>query len=105
MNDSFYQKCLISSEYYPLFVETVRLDVQKLYRQGRKYDFISLSKTTHRLKGMFALLNLFLGQELCEVLEQHIANINTSEIKKSIHHINLFVSTLVQQGEKGYDKN
>lgn len=69
INSSFYQRPLIPSEYYHLFVETVLLDSEKLYRQEQEYDFISLSQTAHRLKGIFALLNLFLGQRLCEILE------------------------------------
>ncbi|MGG7668303.1 phosphotransferase RcsD [Yersinia sp. J1] len=97
-NISGYEQQLKSSDYYALFVETVPVDLKKLYTEAQQRDFISLSQTAHRLKGVFAMLNLVLGKQLCETLEQHIANGDQLKIETSISQIDSFVSRLLQQG-------
>lgn len=94
----FYEKQLKSSDYYQLFVETVPEDLEKLYNENQRRDFTSLSQTAHRLKGVFAMLNLTPGKQLCETLEQHIAAGDVLMITENINHIDSFVSRLLQQG-------
>ncbi|CNB92512.1 phosphotransferase RcsD [Yersinia alsatica] len=93
-----YEQQLKSSDYYSLFVETVPVDLKKLYTELQQRDFISLSQTAHRLKGVFAMLNLLLGKQLCETLEQHIADGDRLKIENSISQIDSFVTRLLQQG-------
>ncbi|MFA3761697.1 phosphotransferase RcsD [Yersinia sp. 2466 StPb PI] len=93
-----YEQQLKSSDYYSLFVETVPVDLKKLYTEVQQRDFISLSQTAHRLKGVFAMLNLILGKQLCETLEQHIADGDRLKIENSISQIDSFVTRLLQQG-------
>ncbi|CNH82236.1 MULTISPECIES: phosphotransferase RcsD [Yersinia] len=95
---SAYEQQLKSSDYYSLFVETVPVDLKKLYTELQQHDFISLSQTAHRLKGVFAMLNLLLGKQLCETLEQHIADGDRLKIENSISQIDSFVTRLLQQG-------
>jgi two-component system sensor histidine kinase RcsD len=95
---SAYEQQLKSSDYYSLFVETVPVDLKKLYTELQQRDFISLSQTAHRLKGVFAMLNLILGKQLCETLEQHIADGDRLKIENSISQIDSFVTRLLQQG-------
>lgn len=95
---SVYEQQLKSSDYYSLFVETVPVDLKKLYTEVQQRDFISLSQTAHRLKGVFAMLNLVLGKQLCETLEQHIADGDRLKIENSISQIDSFVTRLLQQG-------
>lgn len=94
----FYEKQLKSSDYYQLFVETVPEDLEKLYNENQRRDFTSLSQTAHRLKGVFAMLNLTPGKHLCETLEQHIVAGDVLMITDNINHIDSFVSRLLQQG-------
>ncbi|CNH83412.1 phosphotransferase RcsD [Yersinia ruckeri] len=93
-----YEQQLKSSDYYALFVETVPVDLKKLYTEAQQRDLLSLSQTAHRLKGVFAMLNLVLGKQLCEKLEQHIANGDQLKIENSISQIDSFVARLLQQG-------
>jgi two-component system sensor histidine kinase RcsD len=95
---SVYRQQLKYSDYYSLFVETVPVDLKKLYTELRQRDFISISQTTHRLKGVFAMLNLVLGKKLCETLELHIADGDRLKIENSISQIDSFVTRLLQQG-------
>lgn len=95
---SAYEQQLKSSDYYSLFVETVPVDLKKLYTELQQRDFISLSQTAHRLKGVFAMLNLLIGKQLCETLEQHIADGDRLKIENSISQIDSFVTRLLQQG-------
>lgn len=94
----FYEKQLKSSDYYQLFVETVPEDLEKLYNENQRRDFTSLSQTAHRLKGVFAMLNLTPGKQLCESLEQHIVTGDVLMIADNINQIDAFVSRLQQQG-------
>ncbi|ADW72917.1 MULTISPECIES: phosphotransferase RcsD [Rahnella] len=93
-----YEKQLKSSDYYQLFVETVPEDLEKLYNENQRRDFTSLSQTAHRLKGVFAMLNLTPGKQMCESLEQYIADGDALQITETINHIDSFVSRLLQQG-------
>ncbi|MGE4798899.1 phosphotransferase RcsD [Yersinia hibernica] len=95
---SAYEQQLKSSDYYSLFVETVPVDLKKLYTELKQRDFISLSQTAHRLKGVFAMLNLLVGKQLCETLEQHIADGDRLKIENSISQIDSFITRLLQQG-------
>lgn len=92
-----YEKQLRSSDYYSLFINTVPEDVKKLYTEADNNDFAALSQTTHRLKGVFAILNLLSGKLLCESLEQHIADGDALKIENNISQIDLFVSRLLLQ--------
>jgi two-component system sensor histidine kinase RcsD len=99
INDvEFYEKQLKSSDYYQLFVETVPEDLEKLYNESQHCDFASLSQTAHRLKGVFAMLNLTPGKHLCETLEHHIAEGDVFMTADIISQINSFVSRLLHQG-------
>ncbi len=93
-----YEKHLKSSDYYQLFVETVPEDLEKLYNENQRRDFTSLSQTAHRLKGVFAMLNLTPGKQMCEELEQYIADGDALQITETINLIDSFVSRLLQQG-------
>ncbi|KQN46966.1 tRNA(5-methylaminomethyl-2-thiouridylate) methyltransferase [Serratia sp. Leaf50] len=93
-----YVKQLLASDYYPLFVDTVPEDIEKLYNENQRRDFTSLSQTAHRLKGVFAMLNLTPGKQLCEKLEQHLAEGEVLMISDNINQIDSFVSRLLQQG-------
>lgn len=93
-----YERQLKSSDYYSLFVETVPVDLKKLYTELQQGDLTSLSQTVHRLKGVFAMLNLVLGKQLCETLEQHIADGDRLKIENSISQIDSFITRLLQEG-------
>ncbi|NMP27281.1 phosphotransferase RcsD [Rahnella sp. SAP-1] len=93
-----YVKQLRSSDYYQLFVDTVPEDIEKLYNENQRRDFTSLSQTAHRLKGVFAMLNIIPGKQMCEKLEQHLAKGEVLMISDNINQIDSFVSRLLQQG-------
>ncbi|ERT12827.1 phosphotransferase RcsD [Photorhabdus temperata subsp. temperata] len=93
-----YQKQLANSDYRQLFIETVPIDINKLYTDIEQYDLVSLSQTAHRLKGVFAMLDLEFLKLSCETLEQRITDSNKIEIKNSISHIDAIVKQLLQQG-------
>ena len=92
-----------SEDYYSLFVETVPEDVQKLYTEAENRDFSALSLTAHRLKGVFAMLEISAGKVLCEQLEQAIRESNTDVIDTLIRQIDYFVSRLLQLGSQQYE--
>ncbi|WP_437214276.1 phosphotransferase RcsD [Pectobacterium sp. LFLA-215] len=95
----FYAAQLASSDYYSLFVETVPDDLKRLYTEAEAGDFPSLSQTAHRLKGVFAMLNLHPGKLLCEQLEQHITAHDSEQIEANLHEIERFVSALLSPEE------
>ncbi|PHM75087.1 phosphotransferase RcsD [Xenorhabdus kozodoii] len=95
-----YQTQLADSDYRKLFIETVPMDITKLYTDIERQDLISLSQTVHRLKGAFAMLDLKFLRSSCEALEKHIADNNEVEIKNSISLIDSFVTKLLQQGNQ-----
>ncbi|MDX7998080.1 phosphotransferase RcsD [Xenorhabdus sp. Reich] len=95
-----YQTQLVNSDYRKLFIETVPMDITKLYTDMERHDLVSLSQTVHRLKGAFAMLDLKFLRSSCEALEKHIADNNEIEIKNSISLIDSFVTKLLQQGNQ-----
>lgn len=86
---------LHASGYYALFVDTVPDDVKKLYTEAATDDFAALAQTAHRLKGVFAMLNLVPGKQLCETLEQVIREKDAPGIKKYISDIDAYVKSLL----------
>ncbi len=86
---------LHASGYYALFVDTVPDDVEKLYTESAKSDFASLAQTAHRLKGVFAMLNLVPGKQLCETLEHQIREKDVPVIEKYISDIDAYVKSLL----------
>ena len=91
---------LLAGDYIPLFVETVPDDIKRLYTEAESGDLAALAQTAHRLKGVFAMLNLIAGKQLCEVLEQHIKQAiredDNSKIGNDIRQIDVFVIKLLQ---------
>ncbi|NUU67486.1 phosphotransferase RcsD [Enterobacteriaceae bacterium BIT-l23] len=86
---------LHASGYYALFVDTVPDDVKRLYTESATDDFASLAQTAHRLKGVFAMLNLVPGKQLCETLEHHIREKDAPAIEKCISEIDSYVKSLL----------
>ncbi|WP_192457290.1 phosphotransferase RcsD [Musicola keenii] len=99
----FYARQLRHSDYYSLFVETVPEDLKRLYTETRNGDFLSLAQTAHRLKGVFAMLNLHPGKQLCETLEKLIASQDCAQIEDILHQIEGFVAALLQPGSQQYE--
>lgn len=91
---------LMSGGYFQLFTETVPDDVKRLYTESAEKDYASLAQTAHRLKGVFAMLNLLPGKQLCEELEQHINVCDDSNITNTISDIDAYVNQLLQQGNQ-----
>lgn len=91
-----YAAQLSASDYLSLFIETVPDDISKLYTELDAGDYSSLALTAHRLKGVFAMLNLHPGKQLCEQLEKHINAQDRVEIKNHLHQIDDLVRILLQ---------
>lgn len=92
-----------SKDYFSLFVETVPEDVQKLYTEAEQSDLSPLSLTAHRLKGVFAMLNIPTGKTLCEQLEHAIKESDVTNIKILISQIDTFVSRLLLLGSQQHE--
>lgn len=86
---------LQASGYYSLFVDTVPDDVKRLYTEAAANDFAALAQTAHRLKGVFAMLNLVPGKQLCETLEHLIREKDAASIEKYISDIDDYVKSLL----------
>ncbi|EFE10095.1 phosphotransferase RcsD [Citrobacter youngae] len=86
---------LHASGYYALFVDTVPDDVKRLYTEAATSDFAALAQTAHRLKGVFAMLNLVPGKQLCEALEHLIQEKDAPGIEKYISDIDAYVKSLL----------
>lgn len=86
---------LHASGYYALFVDTVPDDVKRLYTEAATSDFAALAQTAHRLKGVFAMLNLVPGKQLCEALEHLIQEKDAPVIEKYISDIDDYVKSLL----------
>ena len=86
---------LHASGYYALFVDTVPEDVKRLYTEAATRDFAALAQTAHRLKGVFAMLNLLPGKQLCETLEQLIREKDAPGTEKYIGDIDAYVKSLM----------
>ncbi|MER1937303.1 Hpt domain-containing protein, partial [Proteus terrae] len=91
-------KKLNGSDYKELFISTVPIDVEKLHLEATNKDFHSLAQTAHRLKGVFAMLDLEYLRESCEYLEHDIKNHNELEIKERITQLDKWIQQLLQQG-------
>ncbi len=89
---------LMSGGYFQLFTETVPPDVKRLYTEAAEKDYPSLAQTAHRLKGVFAMLNLVPGKQLCEELEHHIKLCEDLTIINTTSEIDTYVNQLLQQG-------
>lgn len=94
---------LYTSGYYALFVDTVPEDITRLYAELAANNVDALAQVAHRLKGVFAMLNLLPGKQLCETLEHHIHDNNALEIQKYINDIDTYVKRLLQQGSLLHD--
>lgn len=88
---------LQKSGYYTLFIETVPDDIRLLHAESATSDYDALSQTAHRLKGVFAMLDIHEGKHLCELLEQKIQQ-RSPEIQQNINDIDTYVKCLLQQG-------
>lgn len=86
---------LHASGYYALFVDTVPDDVMRLYTESATRDLAALAQTAHRLKGVFAMLNLVPGKQLCETLEQLIREKDVPGTEKYISDIDAYVKSLL----------
>ncbi|WP_125452006.1 phosphotransferase RcsD [[Enterobacter] lignolyticus] len=86
---------LHASGYYALFADTVPDDVKRLYTEAATSDFAALAQTAHRLKGVFAMLNLIPGKQLCETLEHLIREQDAPGIEKYISDIDVYVKSLL----------
>lgn len=86
---------LHASGYYALFVDTVPDDIMRLYTESVIRDFAALAQTVHRLKGVFAMLNLVPGKKLCETLEQLIREKDVPATEKYISDIDAYVKSLL----------
>ena len=86
---------LHASGYYALFVDTVPDDVKRLYTESATQDFAALAQTAHRLKGVFAMLNLVPGKQLCETLEHLIREKDAPGTEKYISDIDAYVKSLM----------
>jgi len=86
---------LHASGYYALFVDTVPEDVKRLYTESATTDFAALAQTAHRLKGVFAMLNLVPGKQLCETLEHLIREKDAPGTEKYISDIDAYVKSLM----------
>lgn len=98
-----YAAQLRTSDYYSLFIETVPDDISKLYTEAEAGDFAALAQTAHRLKGVFAMLNLHPGKQLCEQLERHISERDAVEIKSHLDQIDELVRALLQPSSQQYE--
>lgn len=90
-----YRKKLNDSDYKELFINTVPIDVEKLHLEATNKDFHSLAQTAHRLKGVFAMLDLEYLRENCEYLEDDIKNHNELEIKERINQLDKWIRQLL----------
>ncbi len=91
---------LLSGGYFQLFTETVPPDVKRLYTESAEKDYAMLAQTAHRLKGVFAMLNLTPGKQLCEELELHIKTCDDSNITNTTSDIDAYVNELLLQGNQ-----
>ncbi|CCG87793.1 phosphotransferase RcsD [Erwinia piriflorinigrans] len=91
---------LFASGYLQLFIETVPDDIKRLYNETANRDYSTLAQTAHRLKGVFAMLNLSPGKQLCETLERHIQHRDEANIKNTTSEVDTYVKDLLQQGNQ-----
>lgn len=89
-----------SSEYYSIFEQTVKEDMDKLRSEIMQDDYSALALTAHRLKGVFAMLNLQKGKTYCEEIEHQIEQHQKLNITNSISELQNYVDSLLQQGSQ-----
>ncbi|MBT0726772.1 phosphotransferase RcsD [Rosenbergiella australiborealis] len=89
-----------NSEYYSIFEQTVKEDMDKLRSEVASENDAALALTAHRLKGVFAMLNLQKGKMYCETIEQQIEQHHKSNIMMSISELQHYVDSLLQQGSQ-----
>lgn len=89
-----------SSEYYSIFEQTVKEDMDKLRSEITQDDYSALALTAHRLKGVFAMLNLQKGKTICEKIESQIEQHQKLNITNSISELQNYVDSLLQQGSQ-----
>ena len=89
-----------SSEYYSIFEQTVKEDMNKLRSEIMQDDYSALALTAHRLKGVFAMLNLQEGKSYCEKIEHYIEQHQKLNITNSISELQHYVDSLLQQGSQ-----
>lgn len=84
-----------NSDYYSTFAETVPVDIDRLYTSLEERHYASLKETAHRLKGVFAMLELGPGNHLCEQLEAFVEKCDDLNIKNYINKVDSYVSKLL----------
>ncbi|SER08141.1 two-component system, NarL family, sensor histidine kinase RcsD [Rosenbergiella nectarea] len=89
-----------SSEYYSIFEQTVKEDMDKLRSEITQDDYSALALTAHRLKGVFAMLTLQKGKTICEEIESQIEQHQKLNITNSISELQNYVDSLLQQGSQ-----
>lgn len=89
-----------NSEYYSIFEQTVQEDIDKLYAEVNVDDYSALALTAHRLKGVFAMLNLHEGKTRCESIESWVEQHHKTNIIMSISELHQYVDSLLQQGSQ-----
>ena len=89
-----------SPEYYSIFEQTVAEDMAKLQSEIENDDYSALALTAHRLKGVFAMLNLPEGKTYCEEIEKQIEQHHKLNIMTSIGELQVYVDSLLQQGSQ-----
>ncbi|MBT0720547.1 phosphotransferase RcsD [Rosenbergiella collisarenosi] len=87
-------------EYYSIFEQTVTEDMDKLQSEVAYDDYSALALTVHRLKGVFAMLNLQEGKTYCEEIETQIEQHHKTNIMNSISELQKHVASLLQQGSQ-----
>ena len=93
-----YRNTLSNSDYKDLFITTVPIDINKLYTSESVKNLTELKNTTHRLKGVFAMLEFKLLHSLCEDLERFIADENGLKIRNCIRELDISVKRLMPEG-------
>ncbi|MGK2889566.1 MAG: Hpt domain-containing protein [Candidatus Malihini olakiniferum] len=71
-----------------------------MYTDAEAGSFSTLAQTVHRLKGLFAMLNLHPGKQFCEQLEWHITEQESVQIKNDINEIDELVRVLLQPNDQ-----
>lgn len=87
-------------EYYTIFEQTVKEDMDRLRSELMQEDYSALALTAHRLKGVFAMLNLQPGKTACEEIEIEIEQHQKLNITNSISELQNYVDSLLQQGSQ-----
>lgn len=87
-------------KYFAIFSQTVSEDIDKLYTELSRRDYRALALTAHRVKGVFAMLNLPEGKRICEQIEDQIELSQDINIKISISELADYTRALLHQGNR-----